>query len=243
MVTNGEYQFVGLAAFQKQKIEVMDDKCFRDQQAAALSLHEHRPFDIITVGIQEILEEYCAIFWPAAAKMMEKFYVENKALTGRQISEAPLWLSKSTDRVVPFVFSDIGHRKTRERWTVSFGYKISFLSNMLQSIRIMLCQGEHRHKPLHTPQDSLFSEEGEFRSVLDTFAWISKRYAEITLFQYLQHAANRLNSLPPAELFDAAIGFLEILYCRLISDPGGKFNVSSLKLFMSKPNKILGQGL
>ena len=221
----------------------MDDKCFWDQQAAVLSLHEYRPFDTITFAFPELLEKHCAILWPAAAKMMGNIYVENKALTSRQISEIPLWLSKSTDRVVPFVFSNIGHRKTRERWTVSFGYKILFLPNMLQSIIIMHCEREHWHKPLHTPQDSLFSEQGELRSVLDTFAWISKRYAKITLFQYLQHAANRLNSLPPTELFDAAIGFLEILYCGLMSDPGSKFNVSRLKLFMSKPNKILGQGL
>jgi hypothetical protein len=204
----------------------MDDKCIWDQQVAILILREYRPFDAIVVGAPEQLEVYCAILWPAVAKMMGDIYIENEALTSRQIAEAPLWLAKSTDRVVPFLFPDIGGWKTRKMWIVSVSHNILPLSNMIQLLRVLLCAVKHQHKPLDTPQDSLFSEEGEWRSILDTFAWISKRYAEITLFQYPQHAANRLSSLSATEISDAADGFLQILYCGLISELEGIFNVS-----------------
>ena len=65
--------------------------------------------------------------------------------------------------------------------------------------------------------------------MLDTFAWIGKRYAEITLFEYLQNAANRLSSLYSTELTDAAIGFLRVLHIGLVSDLQYGFTVSSLK--------------
>jgi hypothetical protein len=205
----------------------MDDKCILDQLAAILILKDHRPFDAIVVGIPELLEAYCAILWPAVAKMMGDICIENQAWTSRQIVEAPIWLTKSTDRVVPFWFSDFGGWKTRKMWIVSVGHKMLPLSNMIQLLRVLLCEEKHQHKPLDTPQDSFFSEEGKWRSVLDTFAWISKRYAEITLFQYLQHAANRLSSLSTTELSETASGFLQVLYTGLISELEGVFNVSS----------------
>jgi hypothetical protein len=96
--------------------------------------------------------------------------------------------------------------------------------------RILLCEEvEKEHKSLNTPQDDLSNREGFWRSILDTFAWIGKRYAEITLFEYLQNAANRLSSLASTELTDAAMGFLRVLHSGLASDLEYRFTVSSLK--------------
>ena len=124
VVANRGHQFVGLDAFQKQNIEAMDHKCIWDQQAAILALEKDRPFDEIVAGIPCLLEAYCAILWPAVAQMMGGIYNENQALTSRQIAEAPLWLTKSADRVVPFYFCDIGVWKTRKMWIVGVGLKI-----------------------------------------------------------------------------------------------------------------------
>jgi hypothetical protein len=105
----------------------MDDICIREQLATVLFLQERRPYDAIVAGIPKLFEAYCGIFWPAAAQMMGDILVdrlaENQSLTGRQIADAPLWLTNSKDRVVPFFFWDLGDRITREIWIVSIGHK------------------------------------------------------------------------------------------------------------------------
>ena len=105
----------------------MDDDFIREQLAAVLSLQARRPYDVIFTGIPELYVAYCSILWPAAAQMMVDILVdsgaENQSLTGRQIADAPLWLTKSKDRVAPFLFGELGNRKTREIWIVSIGHK------------------------------------------------------------------------------------------------------------------------
>jgi len=91
----------------------MDDVCILDQLATVLFLQERRPYDAIIAGIPGLYEAFCAIFWPAAAQMM----------TGRLIAGAPLWLTKSKDRVVPFFFADPRDRISREMWIVSICHK------------------------------------------------------------------------------------------------------------------------
>lgn len=133
---NKRYQFVGVAAFQRQNIDVMDDKCIVWQLAALFDLvKRRRPLDAIAIGYP-VLEAYRVILWPAAFKMIADIIdhqcnVENPTLTGGQIVEAPLWLTKSKDREVPFLFPDFGGREARKMWIVSVAHKILFLSNTI----------------------------------------------------------------------------------------------------------------
>jgi len=70
------------------------------------------------------------------------------------------------------------------------------------------------HDNLESDNLSRLSEKrlvSDYEITLQTVAWLARRQIEITLFRYLQDAANQLSSMSTEELSDAAQGFLGML--------------------------------
>jgi hypothetical protein len=81
---------------------------------------------------------------------------------------------------------------------------------MEQVRNTLFCTMRNIHEPSQK-RSALESDSFPFKCVFETLAWVTRRYFEISLFSYLQKAANRLGSVSGKELSEIAANFLQVL--------------------------------
>ena len=113
---------IGIANFQKNTIDKMDQRSIVQQLAMMYDLAEQHRYDVVASGIQGILEVGGGIVWYYAAKTMTdiiKRSFREGALTGSHLSRAPLQLVQSKASELPMILDFPEESVSRDIWLVS----------------------------------------------------------------------------------------------------------------------------
>ncbi|KAL2844336.1 hypothetical protein BJY01DRAFT_214971 [Aspergillus pseudoustus] len=203
MVENAPF-FPSVSKFERSAVYTMTPTSLALQFCSMAFQSQKEHFTRITTGMPGPFGLPGVIIWPAACEiLMGVLERTNKSDCGktvlRHMSDVIRLRAKSNKCPPPILFMLQPPQGSLKAWITR---------------NTLFCTMRNIHEPsqrISAPESDSFP----FEYVFETLAWVTRRYFEISLFLYLQKAANRLASVSRKELSEIAANFLQVLIAGL----------------------------
>ncbi|KAL4786483.1 hypothetical protein BJX76DRAFT_355030 [Aspergillus varians] len=202
----------GVSEFERSAISTLTRESLDQQFQSIFFQWKKANFTLIDTGMPGPFAFPGIIAWPIACEVLVQFLErtdENDCSKTvlRHMSDVIRLRAKSNACCPPILFVVPPPQGPWQKWMI---------------LNSLFCVSPNLHKPSQE-ESAPTSGSIPFEGVFQTLAWVSRRYFEISLFSYLQKAANQLASVSGKELPKIAGNFLQVLSLGLSDTPGLKY--------------------